>query len=144
MFNALNACGVELWLHTQGFAKTSSAGSSLPRCVLGLQASGKLKVQHIPYDFKWHAKQPGADILQDMAPVLRTALDKTGIFVCPPAPPSVVASRACLSNSWVGHVFQHSGFLVSFCYHETCDSDYSNFRALLFLASLLPSQLTGG
>jgi hypothetical protein len=72
------------------------------RSVLGVEQFPELpNVQHIPWDFKSHAKKPGGDILHDIAPVLTEALGRTGIFVCPPAPPSVVASRTDFGKDWV-------------------------------------------
>eukprot|EP00884_Botryococcus_braunii_P005975 jgi/Botrbrau1/15379/Bobra.43_2s0010.1 len=77
--------------------------------------SGSPKVQHIPWDFKSHAKQPGGDILQDIAPVLNGALGRTGIFVCPPAPPSVVASRTDFSKDWEPSLVLQRGVLRTNC-----------------------------
>lgn len=57
-------------------------------------------MEYIPWDFKYFAKLRGNQILEDMQPVIRKALDATGMFVCPPSSPSPQANRNTVS-SWV-------------------------------------------
>ena len=57
-------------------------------------------MEYIPWDFKYFAKLRGNQILEDMQPVIRSSLDATGMFVCPPSSPSPEANRNAVS-SWV-------------------------------------------
>ncbi|WIA32520.1 hypothetical protein OEZ86_003334 [Tetradesmus obliquus] len=42
-------------------------------------------IVYIPWDFSKHAKQPGANILLELAPIMRLCLDNSGIYVHGPA-----------------------------------------------------------
>ena len=65
-----------------------------------LQAAEEDSVEYIPWDFKYFAKLRGNQILEDMQPVIRKALNAMGMFVCPPSSPCPEANRNSVS-SWV-------------------------------------------
>ncbi len=67
-----------------------------------LQAAEEDSVEYIPWDFKYFAKLRGNQILEDMQPVIRKALNEMGMFVCPPSSPCPEANRNTVS-SWVRH-----------------------------------------
>ena len=73
-----------------------------------VQAPDGKQVQHIPWDFKFHAKRRGAGILADLAPLIGSCLDDIGLFVCPPAPPTAPARRIA-SSDWVRLAIIYSG-----------------------------------
>jgi len=72
-----------------------------------LQAAEEDRLEYIPWDFKYFAKLPGNQILEDMQPVIRKSLDATGMFVCPPSSPSPEAKRNTVS-SWVRDLSRYS------------------------------------
>lgn len=59
------------------------------------------RVQYIPFDFHFHSKQRGAQVLAEIAPTVQAVLAQTGIFACPPALPSPDAHRLAAAT-WVG------------------------------------------
>ena len=75
----------------------------------GAQAGEGDAVEYIPWDFKYFAKLRGNQILEDMQPVIRSSLDATGMFVCPPSSPSPEANRNAVS-CWVSPA-PEKGFL---------------------------------
>ena len=68
-----------------------------------LQAAEEDSVDYIPWDFKYFAKLRGNQILEDMQPVIRKALNVVGMYVCPPSSPCPEANRNAVS-SWVRHL----------------------------------------
>ena len=58
-----------------------------------LQAAEEDSVDYIPWDFKYFAKLRGNQILEDMQPVIRKALNVVGMYVCPPSSPCPEANR---------------------------------------------------
>ena len=68
---------------------------------MALQGVDGERVQYIPFDFHFHSKQRGAQVLAEITPTVQTALAQTGIFACPPALPSPDAHRLAAAT-WVG------------------------------------------
>ena len=58
-------------------------------------------MRYIPWDFKHYAKLRGGEVLPDLAPVIASCLDATGLFLCAPTPPSQEARRTN-ESAWVG------------------------------------------
>ena len=67
-----------------------------------VQAAEEDSVEYIPWDFKYFAKLRGNQILEDMQPVIKKALNEMGMFVCPPSSACPEANRNTVS-SWVRH-----------------------------------------
>ncbi|GBF98113.1 phosphoinositide phosphatase [Raphidocelis subcapitata] len=60
------------------------------------------RIGYVAWDFARHAKQPGANILVELAPLVGTALDMTGVYVhgpdtCPVCAPFVARRMASLA-----------------------------------------------
>ena len=66
------------------------------------QAAEEDSVEYIPWDFKYSAKLRGKQILENMQPVIRKALNMMGMYRCPPSSPCPEANCNSVS-SWVRH-----------------------------------------
>ena len=90
------------WLSTSAMALCDKG-----LCQQGLDGE---RVQYIPFDFHFHSKQRGAQVLAQIAPTVQAVLAQTGIFACPPALPSPDAHRLAAAT-WVG---------LNMCACQTC------------------------
>ncbi|CAL5218518.1 g205 [Coccomyxa viridis] len=96
-------------------------------------------VEYIPWDFKYFAKLRGNQILEDMQPVIRKALNAMGMFVCPPSSPCPEANRNTVS-SWEPAVRKQHGVLRTNCIDCLDRTNVAQFAAGL---SALGRQLVG-
>ena len=79
----------------------SKPSTANPIHFAGMQGVDGERVQYIPFDFHFHSKQRGAQVLAEIAPTVQAVLAQTGIFACPPALPSPDAHRLAAAT-WVG------------------------------------------